>query len=340
MNYIPRPELEKYLSILALQQRPNAEATFTPLLNWIDHQKPHALQERTCQPGEIILPEGEHSDIFYIIRSGHAIVLKGELDDPTIIGFRTTGDAIGEMGVIDNLPRSATVIALTPISLWGLGKETFHQFLAENPTFGLTMMSVLSSRIRESDEERLRGSVRERKKEEVLEDLSRQAAYDPLTGLFNRRQMEDILREEQILALQRAGTVGILMADIDHFKKINDTYGHRVGDLMLQAAANLLKGCVRAADSVCRYGGEEFVIIMPGVTRQNLLRTAEDIRARFEALRVEYEGQCVGSTISLGGAIFPEHGNNLNETIEHADQALYQAKRSGRNQSALYQPQA
>lgn len=334
---IPRPSLDKYLAIYAMHQRPADEAPFRQILSWMDAKKSiQTLSERNCQPGEIIIQEGEPGDIFYVIRSGQAVVIKGELEQPTVIGFRTIGDAIGEMALLENRPRSATVIALTPVSLWGLERETFHQFIAENPAVSLSLMSMLSGRIRESDEERMRGYVRERQKEEILEDLSKLATYDPLTGLLNRRSMEEILRDEIIRAIQQGSTVGVIMADIDHFKQINDTYGHPAGDIMLQTAAANFKKCVRGADSVCRYGGEEFFIIMPGASLEIIVRCAEKIRSGFENLHIPYQGHNLNATISLGVASFPQHGKNNTEILECADQALYQAKRSGRNRVVIY----
>jgi diguanylate cyclase (GGDEF)-like protein len=337
---IPRSELDKFLAIYALQQQASHSRDAPPfkeLLAWMDKkQNGQTLLERKCQPGEIIMREGEAGDVFYAMRGGLAIVIKGEIETPTVIGFRSTGDTIGEMALLENRPRSATVIALEPVSLWKLERDTFHQFLTENPALSLTLMSILSGRIREADEERLSGTIRERQKEVVLEDLSRLAAYDPLTGLYNRRQMDETLRVEALRAIQRKSVIGIIMADIDHFKNINDTYGHHAGDLMLQATARILKESVRMADSVCRYGGEEFVIILPGASLDIIERIAEKIRARFKKLKLKHEGQTLQATISLGAASFPQHANNLEQVIQHADKALYQAKRGGRNRVVLY----
>ncbi len=337
---IPRPELDKFLAIYALQQQASHspdQPPFKELLAWMDKkQNGQTLLERKCQQGEVIIHEGEAGDMFYVMRSGLAIVIKGEIETPTVIGFRSTGDTIGEMALLENRPRSATVIALEPVSLWKMERDTFHQFLTENPALSLTLLSILSGRIRESDEERLSGTIRERQKEVVLEDLSRLAAYDPLTGLYNRRQMDETLRVEALRAIQSKSVIGIIMADIDHFKNINDTYGHHAGDLMLQAAANILKESVRAADSVCRYGGEEFVIILPGASLNIIERIAKKIRARFEKHKLEHKGQTLQATISLGAASFPQHANNLEQVIQHADKALYQAKRNGRNRVVLY----
>jgi diguanylate cyclase (GGDEF)-like protein len=340
VQIIPRPELDKFLSIHALQHQNRRETDETPfkeLLAWMDKkQDGQSLPERKYQPGEIIIQEGETGNDCYVIRSGLAIVIKGEIETPTVIGFRTTGDSIGEMAMFENRPRSATVIALEPVLLWALERDTFYQFLTENPALSLTLMSILSGRIREADEERLSGTIRERQKEEVLEDLSKLAAFDQLTGVYNRRQMDESLRIESLRATQRKSMVGIIMADIDHFKNINDTYGHRAGDLMLQAAARILKECVRTADSVCRYGGEEFVIILPDASMDIIERIAEKIRVRFEQLTFEHEGQFLKATISLGAASFPQHASSLEQVVQHADQALYQAKRGGRNRVVLY----
>jgi diguanylate cyclase (GGDEF)-like protein len=336
---IPRAELDKYLSIHALQQpgRSDEKTPFKQLLAWMDQkQGSQTLVERKCRPGEIIMREGEPGDVFYVIRSGLAVIIKGDLESPTVIGFRSTGDAIGEMALLEDRPRSATVIALEQILLWSLGRETFHQFLAENPALSLSLMSMLSGRIRESDEERLRGYVRERQKEEVLEDLGKLAILDPLTGLYNRRYMDEILRDVVIYAIEHRSTVGILMADIDKFKEINDTYGHKAGDLMLQAAAAVFKKCIRSADSVCRYGGEEFAIILPGASMAVLARCAEKIRACFADMRILHNDNSIGATISIGAASFPKHGKNGSEVLECADHALYQAKRSGRNRVVIY----
>jgi diguanylate cyclase (GGDEF)-like protein len=193
-------------------------------------------------------------------------------------------------------------------------------------------MNMLSGRIRKSEEERIRGYAREKKQVVALETLSRQATHDPLTGLFNRRYLDQILYGEIAHAMHSDSMVGILMVDVDHFKQINDKYGHKAGDLMLQKLGELMKNCVRAADIVCRYGGEEFVIVMPGVSEKTVGECAEEIRSRFEKLCVLYQNQDIHATISLGVAIYPLHGSTVDEVFVNADRAMYQAKQKGRNQ--------
>jgi len=195
---------------------------------------------------------------------------------------------------------------------------------------------MLSSRIRNADKERRRGYVREKQQVVVLETLSKQATHDPLTGLFNRRYLDQILYGEIAHARQNSSLVGILMADVDHFKQINDRYGHKAGDLMLRAVGDLMKKCVRSADIVCRYGGEEFVIVMPGASAPTVSKCAEEIRARFQALSVVSENHEIRDTVSLGAAIYPLHGVNVDEVFVHADRAMYQAKQEGRNRVVVF----
>jgi diguanylate cyclase (GGDEF)-like protein len=336
---ISTAELHKLLSVYDVykQERIEDGSNFLSLLTTIEQgQTDHIIEERICQPGEIIIQENAPGNIFYIIRSGQTVVLKGDLQNPAILGFRSTGEAIGEMALLENLPRSASVIALDVVTLWSFSRETFYQFLRENPLFSINLMNMLSGRIRKSDEERMRGYAREKQQVVALETLSRQATHDPLTGLFNRRYLDQILYGEIAHARQSGSLLGILMADVDYFKKINDTYGHRAGDLMLQAVGGVMKSCVRSADIVCRYGGEEFVIIMPGASTPTVNKCAEEIRSKFETLCVVSEDQKISATISLGAAIYPLHGSNVDEVFIKADRAMYQAKQGGRNRVVVF----
>jgi len=339
VEIISSSELHKLLTIYDVykQERIENETPFLSLLNLIEQGKTdQKVKERICQPGEIILREHEPGDDFYVIRSGQTVVIKGEFQNPTILGFRSTGEAIGEMALLENLPRSATVIALDVVCLLTFSREAFYQFLRENPSFSLNLMNILSGRIRKSEEERMRGYAREKEQVVVVETLSKQATHDPLTGLFNRRYLDQILYGEIAHALQSGSMVGILMVDVDHFKRINDRYGHKAGDLMLQALGELMKNSVRLADIVCRYGGEEFVIVMPGASEATVSKCAEEVRSKFQGLRVASENQEIRATISLGVAIYPLHGSNVDEVFVNADRALYRAKQQGRNRVVIY----
>jgi diguanylate cyclase (GGDEF)-like protein len=155
---------------------------------------------------------------------------------------------------------------------------------------------------------------------------------DPLTGLFNRRYLEEALALEMIRAERKQSPIGIIMADIDHFKQINDTYGHAAGDAVLVQIANLLRAHVRSSDVICRYGGEEFILILPAASREITQRRAGQLRESARNLQMQHEGQTLKAiTLSLGVAVFPDHGLTNDAILGAADTALYDAKRDGRD---------
>jgi len=166
----------------------------------------------------------------------------------------------------------------------------------------------------------------------LRQKLQEQSIRDPLTGLYNRRYLEETL-ERELLRARRAGhPVSVIMLDIDHFKKFNDTYGHEAGDFILQAVARTIQKSVRAEDIVCRYGGEEFTVILPGLELKKAVSRAELILDSVRHLEINYSGSLLKNlTISAGVAAFPEHGESWPELLQAADAALLQAKSQGRN---------
>jgi diguanylate cyclase (GGDEF)-like protein len=170
----------------------------------------------------------------------------------------------------------------------------------------------------------------------LQESLRQQAIRDPLTELFNRRYMEESLGREVRRATRRQSTVGIIMLDIDHFKRFNDSYGHEAGDALLRGVGSFLKTHVRGEDIACRYGGEEFTLILPGAPLEVSAQRAEQLRKGIEELRVIHQGQPLPTvTLSLGAAVFPEHGATGDAVIRAADVALYRAKQDGRNRVVI-----
>jgi diguanylate cyclase (GGDEF)-like protein len=170
--------------------------------------------------------------------------------------------------------------------------------------------------------------------------LHEQATRDPLTGLFNRRYLEDTLPRELHRALRRDAHTCLAMIDLDHFKRFNDTFGHEAGDLILRETGRLLREHLRKSDIACRYGGEEFVIVLPDSTLEDASKRLEQVRILFEKLEVRHGGQLMATiTGSAGIAAAPEHGTTMEELLRAADSALYAAKHAGRNCIATYQPQ-
>jgi len=162
--------------------------------------------------------------------------------------------------------------------------------------------------------------------------LQEQAIRDPLTGLFNRRYMEEMLDREIFRVRRKRAPLGIIMLDLDHFKHFNDTFGHEGGDTLLQALAGLVRRNIRREDIACRYGGEEFIIILPEALLQITADRAELLRQQVQELQVAYQDRPLGPiNVSLGVAVFPDHGANGEALIRAADSALYRAKEGGRN---------
>ncbi|HET9224054.1 MAG TPA: diguanylate cyclase, partial [Roseiflexaceae bacterium] len=166
----------------------------------------------------------------------------------------------------------------------------------------------------------------------LRETLRQQAIRDPLTNLFNRRYMEESLDRELSRAARRGSPLGVIMLDIDHFKPVNDTFGHAAGDTLLRAIGALLLAHTRAEDIACRYGGEEFTVILPDSSLEDTWRRAEQLRDAVKRLRVRHGGEPLDAiTISAGVASYPEHGAVPEALLRAADLALYQAKAEGRD---------
>ena len=172
----------------------------------------------------------------------------------------------------------------------------------------------------------------------LRELLRNQSIRDPLTGLYNRRYLEEALNRELHRA-QRAGRLfSLVMLDLDHFKHFNDTFGHQVGDILLKEVAGAIKSRVRAGDLACRFGGEEFSLIISEVDTQGTYRCVDNIREAIKHLALHHRGQTLGTiTISAGIATFPAHGSNAEDLMRAADDALYRAKKGGRDRIMIHE---
>lgn len=164
------------------------------------------------------------------------------------------------------------------------------------------------------------------------EEINRLATIDGLTGLINHRTFQHGFEVMLAREGRRAGTLSLLLCDIDHFKKINDTHGHPFGDKVLREVADILRRAIRSVDLAARYGGEEFVLVLEGSAEQGGFQMAERIRQEIEKTVFYHDKEPVRITLSLGMAVYPEHAVNKERLISLADQALYRAKEQGRNQ--------
>jgi len=166
----------------------------------------------------------------------------------------------------------------------------------------------------------------------LSEKLASQSIRDILTGLFNRRYMEETIQREILRAARKQTKIGIVMADIDHFKQINDTYGHEAGDEFLMKLADFFKTKTRGSDIACRYGGEEFILILPESSVEDTYKRADYLREEIKKMKVYFRGQLLPSiTLSFDIATYPDHGIDTDELMRVADTALYKAKEEGRD---------
>jgi len=166
--------------------------------------------------------------------------------------------------------------------------------------------------------------------------LQKLSSTDRLTGLYNRGHWEEALKIEYSRHARYGHPTTLLMFDIDHFKQVNDTHGHQAGDRVIQVVAELVRAHVRDADVAGRYGGEEYAVLCPDTDKLGGQVLAERLRQAVEATPVIYEGKTIQFTISVGVADLAEPAHGHQQLIEHADQALYTSKRSGRNRVTLY----
>jgi diguanylate cyclase (GGDEF)-like protein len=223
------------------------------------------------------------------------------------------------LGVAD-----AYVVALEPVAAIEALSTGYRRFIILAALFTLALAAALATRLARPVAQIVGDVAR----------LSRQAQTDGLTGLANRRLLAERLEDELLRAARNGTSVSLVMADIDNFKQINDSFGHQTGDAVLRAFAEALNRSVRETDLAARYGGEEFVVVLPGAGLANASGVAEKLRKAADELEVPgRSGETAQFTVSFGVAEFPTYAN-AEALVAAADAALYQAKRGGKNRVA------
>ncbi|WP_457640842.1 diguanylate cyclase [Persephonella sp.] len=170
-----------------------------------------------------------------------------------------------------------------------------------------------------------------------MDKLKKQSLIDQLTGLYNRRFLEELIPKLSTQALRRKSTIGILMVDVDFFKQVNDQYGHDIGDKVLKRVSEVLSNCVREADIVIRYGGEEFLVLLVDTEKGKSVEIAEKIRKKIENITIYANGILLKKTVSIGVSEFPHDSDRFWQCIKFADVALYKAKETGRNRVVRFE---
>jgi diguanylate cyclase (GGDEF)-like protein len=167
---------------------------------------------------------------------------------------------------------------------------------------------------------------------QLHEALRQDSIRDPLTNLFNRRFMEESLAKELQRANRNTATLAVIMIDLDRLKTLNDTFGHSLGDEALRMLSKIMKVRIRASDIACRYGGDEFTLILPEVSLENAILRMDELREDAKYIKIQHQGKTLTPiTLSIGIAMFPEHGSTQEGLLKAADEALYRAKKGGRD---------
>ncbi len=275
-----------------------------------------------AEAGRVLLEPGKCNTFLYLMLDGQLDVHLTSLDEPSYSRM-VAGDCAGEMSMIDGREASAFVRVTKPSRLLVIPMATMWALINASHALARNMLIMLSNRVRFGNDA-VKFSFHLQNEFESL------AYVDGLTGLHNRRWLDQAFRRQVDRGLRDKRPLSILMIDIDHFKRFNDTYGHLVGDSTLRTVANVLGETVRPGDLLARYGGEEFSVLLPDTDAEQALVVAERLRAAVERPRENDDGPMPAITISVGETqLRPD--DSIEQMLERADEALYLAKTAGRN---------
>ena len=264
------------------------------------------------QAGEILFKQDDPGDGMYWIESGLLAILQGNLEEPRLLTFRHPGKVVGEIALLEDIRRTASVAAIIPTHLKYLSKEKFQELLALMPGSGVEIMRLLSSRLRE-----------------VKPADYSAGLYDHLTGALSRQAFDDRLQEEIDRARRYQYNLSLVFLDIDHFKQVNDTFGHTRGDEVLIAFVERIKANLRTTDLLFRFGGDEFVLLLHGVDQSRGPALVQHLLDDVSAMQIPGEPS-LRITFSAGVSYYPVDGDTTEMLLEAADQRVYHSKRAGR----------
>lgn len=291
------------------------------VLEWTIEQCPIT----TLSAGDTLLSPQQHNDALYVILDGRVEVHLDWMGRQRLSHLEA-GDCVGEMSIIERTRPSAYVNAATECRFLKIPEDTLWELIDRSSVVARNLLYIMSTRIRNSD----LLIIESKHKQRVSE---RNALTDPLTALNNRRWLDESLPRLVRRSQLNDQDMGLLVLDIDHFKNYNDTQGHQAGDRAIATLAETLRTHIRPNDSAVRYGGEEFVVILPETnleaTRVIAQRLCDELR-RAE-VRADDDTPLPGFTVSVGLACL-EKTHTASALFAQADQALYRAKQNGRDQ--------
>jgi diguanylate cyclase (GGDEF)-like protein len=274
---------------------------------------------RACdlEAGEVLLSPFNRNQYLYLLLKGQLKVHLGTLESQAVSTLKT-GDCAGEISFIDNDHPSAYVVASEPSQVLRLHRESLFQLFQQSPELMQNMLELLCERVRKGNR--------------IIISSEQNANIDALTGAYNRRWLEQMFERESTRSAFNGKPLCMLMLDVDHFKAYNDQHGHLAGDYALTLVANTLRNQLRPKDSLTRFGGEEFVILLPDISEEEARSIGERLRLALQKISSFHSpvGVIPGVTVSIGLAKMRPK-DSLQGLIARADSALYRAKRQGRN---------
>ena len=292
-------------------------------LNWLIK---HATQ-KTFVAGDVLLTPEKSNHTLYLIVSGR-VQVRLDWQGHEALAYLGAGHCVGEMSIIERQRPSAIVVTDRECELLLVNEEILWAFIERSNAAARNLLFILSSRVRNDNL-----VIFESRQQQAISEQN--SKIDALTGLYNRRWLENSLPRLLARARNNNQPLCILMLDVDHFKQYNDKLGHSAGDVALTSLADTLAANVRPYDYAVRFGGEEFIIILPDATAMDARIIAERLRELVRNTPVEYNEQVLPKiTISIGLAELKQHQNE-DLLIEAADAALYRAKHAGRDRVAI-----
>ena len=287
-----------------------------------------ALPEMRLRAGELLLSPGRRNDRVFLLLEGRLRVHLDSLDEPPLLVL-APGECVGEMSIIEEAVTSAFVVAETDCHLLVVDQETLWALVNASHGVARNLLHILSRRVRFDNGVIVDGLASQRRWEHY-------ATVDALTGLHNRRWLDDVLARQLRRSRAAQETLSLIMTDIDYFKNYNDRFGHLAGDRALCALARVLREHLRPSDMAARFGGEEFVVVLPATGEADAVEIAERLRAAVATVPITTpEGQPlppIAISIGVAGARDEEGPGEL---LGAVDAALYRAKEGGRNRVSI-----
>jgi diguanylate cyclase (GGDEF)-like protein len=290
--------------------------------------------------GQIIINDSESaSDKMYILLEGTVGVFKNYREDSEVhITNLEIGDFFGEMSLFLNRERTATIVANENVTVYVIDRTSIFEHLRRYPESAFSFIQVLCMRLDNTNVTSAKNSVQYMEDISILrqikDELEATSYTDALTELYNRRFFMDNVNHFIKMAEENEKTPFIALFDIDHFKKVNDTYGHQSGDDVLKEVAKTARTTLAGGDVVARYGGEEFIILIVAQDEREAFERIEAVRENIALTSVPYASGKISVTIS-SGIEKASSECNVENTIAEADRLLYVAKNGGRNQTVI-----